>query len=260
MRLEHAEARDDTLVCIVSLVSWFFDWFFDGLFENILMYIPKQFDVTDIAVISRLIEVNPLATIVTRQGDTLNANHIPLHLVEAGELGIASSNLMPGKMLRGHVARANPMWKDLESSDKALVVFVGVQAYISPSLYATKKVDAKVVPTWNYEAVHIHGAIRLIQDGPGLHALMHSLTDTQERSLSHPWSIDDAPAEYTERLMSAIVGIEISIDRIEAKRKLSQNQPSANQQSVVEGLAARQNPQDAAMAEAIRGAITKQKD
>ncbi len=221
------------------------------------MYIPKQFDVTDLAVISRLIEVNPLATIVTRQGEALNANHIPLHLVDIGDPSASSSSVMPGRVLRGHVARANPLWRDLESSDKALVVFLGVQAYISPSLYATKKVDAKVVPTWNYEAVHIHGAIRLIQDGPGLHALMHSLTDTQERSLSHPWSVDDAPAEYIERLMSAIVGVEISIEHLEAKRKLSQNQPSANQQSVIEGLSARQNLQDVAMADAIRGVAAK---
>jgi transcriptional regulator len=221
------------------------------------MYIPKHFDVSDLAVISRLIDLNPLATIVTHQGNAMNANHIPLHLVNVGDFrdaGASTSKVMPGRVLRGHVARANPMWKDLQSSDKVLVVFVGVQAYISPSLYATKKVDAKVVPTWNYEAVHIHGSIRLIQDGSGLHELMHSLTDTQERSLSHPWSINDAPAEYTEKLMHAIVGIEISIDRIEAKRKLSQNQPGTNQQSVIEGLSARQNPQDTAMADAVRAA------
>jgi transcriptional regulator len=222
------------------------------------MYIPKHFDVSDLAVISRLIEANPLATIVTRQVDGLNANHIPLHLVDESEISHSSSTVMPGKVLRGHVARANPIWKDLQSNDKALMIFVGVQAYISPSLYASKKVDAKVVPTWNYEAVHIHGSICLIQDGPGLHALMHSLTDTQERSLSHPWAIGDAPSEYIERLMQAIVGIEISIDRIEAKRKLSQNQPSTNQQSVIDGLVARQNPQDVAMAQAIRVAIAKQ--
>jgi transcriptional regulator len=217
------------------------------------MYIPKQFDVSDLVVINRLVDLNPLATIVTRQADVLNANHIPLHLID---LAGSTSKVWPGKVLRGHVARANPMWKDLQSNDQALVVFLGVQAYISPSLYATKTEDGKVVPTWNYEAVHIHGAIRLIQDGAGLHALMHSLTNTQERSLSNPWSIDDAPTEYTERLMNAIVGIEISIDRIEAKRKLSQNQPIKNQNSVIEGLEARQNSQDSAMADAIRGVIS----
>jgi transcriptional regulator len=221
------------------------------------MYIPKMFDVSDLAVISRLIEQNPLATIVTRQGNELNANHIPLHLVSAAESDALRSAAMPRQILRGHVARANPMWKDLEVLDKALVVFAGVQAYISPSLYASKKVDAKVVPTWNYEAVHIHGTIRLIHDGQGLNALIHSLTDTQERSLNHPWSVNDAPADYTEKLMKAIVGIEVSIDRIEAKRKLSQNQPVINQQSVIEGLAARKTPQDEAMSEAIRSVIAK---
>jgi transcriptional regulator len=218
------------------------------------MYIPKQFNVSDLAVIGRLIEANPLATIVTRQGDTLNANHIPLHLVAVGEHA-SSSAVWPGQVLRGHVARANPIWNDLQGSDKALVVFLGVQAYISPSLYASKKVDAKVVPTWNYEAVHVHGSIRLIHDGPGLHSLMHSLTNTQERDQRHPWSIDDAPADYTANLMKAIVGIEISIERIEAKRKLSQNQPGANQQSVIKGLTSQQTPQAVAMANAIREVI-----
>jgi transcriptional regulator len=226
------------------------------------MYIPKHFAENDLAVISQLISQNPLATIVTRLAVpadhastindlSLNANHIPLHVVSSE----TAQGLMPGKVLRGHVARANPMWKDLADCDKALVIFVGVQAYISPSLYASKKVDGKVVPTWNYEAVHIHGSIRLIHDGAGLNELMHSLTDTQERAQSHPWSVNDAPADYTERLMQAIVGIEISIDRIEAKRKLSQNQPSVNQQSVIDGLAVQSNPQLQAMAAAVKAAI-----
>jgi transcriptional regulator len=234
------------------------------------MYIPKHFAENDLAVISLLISQNPLATIVTRLAApadrestiddfSLNANHIPLHLVSIdGANGANGANgLMPGKVLRGHVARANPMWKDLADCDKALAIFVGVQAYISPSLYASKKVDGKVVPTWNYEAVHIHGSMRLIHDGAGLNELMHSLTDTQERGQSHPWSVDDAPADYTERLMQAIVGIEISIDRIEAKRKLSQNQPSVNQQSIVDGLSSQSNPQLQAMADAVKAAVKK---
>jgi transcriptional regulator len=232
------------------------------------MYIPKPFEEIDLNVICRLIASNPLATIVTKQASAsgaerssndfaLNANHIPLHVVACEGLGGANgaSGAMPGKVLRGHVARANPMWKDLSGCDKALVAFIGVQAYISPSLYASKKVDAKVVPTWNYEAVHIHGSIRLIQDGVGLNDLMHSLTHTQEHGQAHPWSINDAPADYTERLMRAIVGIEISIDRIEAKRKLSQNQPGINQQSVIEGLSAQTDPQSQAMALAVKGAV-----
>jgi transcriptional regulator len=226
------------------------------------MYIPKHFAEYDLAVISQLISQNPLATIVTRlvpptdsvstvNDLPLNANHIPLHLVSSE----TAKGLMPGKVLRGHVARANPMWKDLADCDKALVIFVGVQAYISPSLYASKKVDGKVVPTWNYEAVHIHGSIRLVHEGAGLNELMHSLTDAQEREQAHPWSVNDAPADYTDRLMQAIVGIEISIDRIEAKRKLSQNQPSVNQQSIVDGLTSQANPQMQAMAVAVKVAI-----
>jgi transcriptional regulator len=221
------------------------------------MYTPKHFAEHDLNIINRLIEQNPLATIVTRvaNADTdfgFNANHIPLHVVSVPAGLVSVNSAMLGKVLRGHVARANPMWKDLVDCYKALVVFLGVQAYISPSLYASKKVDAKVVPTWNYEAVHIHGSIRLIEDGLGLSELMHSLTDTQEQTKKHPWSINDAPADYTERLMKAIVGIEISIDRIEAKRKLSQNQPSENQQSVIAGLTQEGSAQSTAMAAAVQ--------
>jgi transcriptional regulator len=201
------------------------------------MYIPKQFSETDLAVIQGLIETNPLSTIVTQtiEGDDvqLNANHIPMHVVRRSD---AQSAAMPGCVLRGHVARANPILKDFSNGANALVVFVGIQAYISPSLYASKKVDGKVVPTWNYEAVHIHGTVRLIEDGEGLRQLMEELTHGQEKNLKHPWAMTDAPEDYTAKLMRAIVGIEVTISKIEAKRKLSQNQPPENKASIVSGL------------------------
>jgi transcriptional regulator len=201
------------------------------------MYIPKQFSETDLALIQSLIEANPLSTIVTQthegQGLHLNANHIPMHVVRRLN---AHSAAMPGCVLRGHVARANPILKDFSTGANALVVFLGVQAYISPSLYASKKIDGKVVPTWNYEAVHIHGNVTLIEDGEGLRELMEGLTSAQEKNLLHPWAMADAPDDYTARLMRAIVGIEITISKIEAKRKLSQNQPPENKASMVTGL------------------------
>lgn len=217
------------------------------------MYIPSQFVETDPTVIERVISEHPLATIVSMRhsgvGMPFNANHIPLHLVNKNG---GSLNALPGRVLRGHVARANGILNDFENHEQVLCVFLGVQAYISPSLYASKKVDGKVVPTWNYVAVHMHGTVRLIQDGPGLTELMHSLTDGQEKDRAVPWSVNDAPLDYTERLMKSIVGIEIDIHRIEAKRKLSQNQPAANKLSVVQGLSEAVKAEDVAMGKAVR--------
>jgi transcriptional regulator len=219
------------------------------------MYIPSHFSETDLTVIEQLICENPLATIVSmRHADEkspFNANHIPLHLVNKKG---GSLDAMVGKVLRGHVARANGILNDFTSHERVLCVFSGVQAYISPSLYASKAIDGKVVPTWNYVAVHMHGTVRLIQDGPGLVELMHSLTDKQEEHRAAPWSVNDAPADYTTKLMKSIVGIEIDIHRIEAKRKLSQNQTVANKLSVVEGLSHAVRTDEIAMAEAIRAA------
>jgi transcriptional regulator len=216
------------------------------------MYIPKHFSEGDLAVVRGLIEQHPLATIVTRcssaNGIFVNANHIPLHVVANSEV---ASPAMPGFALRGHIARANPMLEDLRESGQVLVVFVGVQAYISPSLYASKRVDGKVVPTWNYEAVHVHGTVRLIELGQGLEGLMTDLTHGQERHQVHPWAIGDAPEDYTKKLMGAVVGIEITLESIEAKRKLSQNQPAENKASVVHGLNSQASESAAAMAQAI---------
>jgi transcriptional regulator len=216
------------------------------------MYIPKHFSEVDLAVVRGLIEQHPLATIITRvsssNGISLNANHIPLHVVSSSEV---ASPAMPGFALRGHVARANPMLQDLRDSGEVLVVFVGVQAYISPSLYASKRVDGKVVPTWNYEAVHVHGTVKLIELGHGLEGLMTDLTHGQERHQAHPWAITDAPEDYTKKLMGAVVGIEITLEAIEAKRKLSQNQPAENKVSVVSGLTAKDSAASSAMAQAI---------
>lgn len=195
------------------------------------MYIPKHFHETDQAVIDQLIEENPLATLITQGSSGLNANHIPLHIVER-------PNPQGGvtRFLEGHVAKANSIVGELRNNNSLLAIFVGVQRYISPSLYASKKVDGKVVPTWNYEAVHIYGKVRLIEDEVGLMGILKSLTHSQEHSLAKPWAIDDAPADYTHKLMGAIVGFEVTIERVEAKRKLSQNQPAHNQTSVISGL------------------------
>jgi len=192
------------------------------------MYLPKHFAQTDIATLYALMDAHPLATLVTHGPEGIDANHIPLHL-DAGA--------GPNGTLRGHVARANPLARAAAVDGEILAIFQGPQSYISPSGYATKAEHGKVVPTWNYTAVHAWGRLRLIDDPHWLLAQVRTLTATHEAALPHPWQVDDAPADYVEKMLGAIVGIEIVIDRLVGKWKVSKNQPPANQASLVAALA-----------------------
>jgi transcriptional regulator len=206
------------------------------------MYLPKYFAETEIAVMHALMRAHPLATVVNFGPEGLDANPIPLHLdAETG----------PNGTLRGHIARANPMSKAITVDGEVLVIFQGTQGYISPSGYATKTEHGKVVPTWNYTAVHAKGALRLIDDSEWILTHLHSLTSEHEAGLSHPWAVDDAPADYIAKLLGAIVGIEISMTSLVGKWKASQNQPAVNQASLMAAL----NGQP--MAELIRSRAVK---
>ena len=191
------------------------------------MYLPKHFAETDIGVMHGLMRTHPFATLVTQGPDGLDANHIPLQL-DAGA--------GPNGTLRGHVARANPLATDATVNRKILVIFKGPDSYISPSGYATKAEHGKVVPTWNYVAVHAHGELRLVDDRDWLLNQLDALTAEHEAGLAHPWSVDDAPADYIGKMLGAVVGIEITIDRLVGKWKVSQNQPAANQASLIAAL------------------------
>ncbi|MBL8419255.1 MAG: FMN-binding negative transcriptional regulator [Dechloromonas sp.] len=187
------------------------------------MYLPKHFAETDVAEMHALMRAHPLATLVSDGPDGLNANHIPLLLAH-------------GK-LQGHVARANPLWKDGQVVGEVLVIFKGHESYISPSGYATKAEHGKVVPTWNYTAVHAWGRLRVIDDPAWIFAQISALTAAHEAALPQPWAVTDAPADYIEKMLGAIVGIEIDITRLIGKWKVSQNQPPANQASLIAALA-----------------------
>lgn len=191
------------------------------------MYVPPHFEETRLEVLHRLIRAHPLATLATLSSGGIDANHIPLHLSEE-----------PGRFgaLRGHVARSNPMWRNLVADVEALAIFQGPDSYITPSWYATKREHGKVVPTWNYAVVHAYGSLRVVDDPVWLRNQLEALTERQESSFSAPWSVSDAPGDFTARLMEAIVGIEIIITRLVGKWKLSQNQPAHNCAGVVLGL------------------------
>ena len=193
------------------------------------MYTPKHFDQPDTATLHALMRDQPLATLITLASSGLDANHLPLHL---------STALGPLGTLRGHVARGNPLWKEPTSELEVLAVFHGVQAYVSPNWYPSKAENGKAVPTWNYAVVHAHGTLKVVEDARWLRAHLDALTAHHEASQAQPWQPSDAPADYLEKMMSAIIGIEIEITRLSGKFKLSQNQPSPNQTGVINGLRA----------------------
>jgi transcriptional regulator len=194
------------------------------------MYLPKHFAEPRIEVMHELMRAYPLATLVTFSSSGLDANHIPLQLV---------ADATPFGTLQGHVARANPLWKNAGEGGEAgdvLLIFQGPDAYISPSWYPSKKETGKAVPTWNYAVVHAHGTLRVIDDAGWVRAQIETLTTQHEAALPHPWQVSDAPQDYVEKMVSAIVGIEIIITRLTGKWKVSQNQPAENQAGVVEAL------------------------
>jgi len=175
------------------------------------MYAPPHFREDRIAVLHDAMRRIAFATLVTQGPDGIEANHLPLLLdAEAG-------------ILRGHVARANPVWQQLQSGAPALAIFLGPDAYISPNWYPAKAQTGKAVPTWNYLTVHARGTITVMQDGDWLRAHVAALSDTHEAGRPEPWAVTDAPPAYIDSLLRAIVGIEIAITSLEGKWKLSQN-------------------------------------
>jgi len=213
------------------------------------MYIPKSFEESRPEVLHAFIGQHPLATLIIHDAEGLCADHIPLLLrLDAGPLG----------RLVGHVARSNPLWRKAGDGVACLLVFHGVDGYISPSGYASKLETGKVVPTWNYEVVHVQGKVRAIDDPAALLEVLQALTQTHEATQPAPWRIADAPPDYIERMLQAIVGIEIDIERMVGKAKLSQNQPVSNQQSLIQALQGQGDPAAQAMAQAIahRGGAT----
>ncbi|MDD5277323.1 MAG: FMN-binding negative transcriptional regulator [Methylovulum sp.] len=191
------------------------------------MYIPKHFDEPKFDVMQALMRDYPLATLVALSADGLTANHIPLHWADDGsDYGC----------LRGHVARANPMWRDTDPSREVLAIFQAENAYISPSWYATKQQTGKVVPTWNYAVVHAYGALRVIDDAAWIRKQLEQMTAHHEAAFPQPWAVSDAPHDFTDQLIGQIVGIELAVTRLRGKWKVSQNQPAENQDSVAQGL------------------------
>jgi transcriptional regulator len=203
------------------------------------MYIPKHFEEPDLGVLHALIKEHPFGAWVTTVDGALEVNHIPFLIDPAkGKFGT----------LVGHVARANPIWKSFSTTAESLVIFQGPQCYITPSWYQTKQETGKVVPTWNYALVHAYGTPRAIEDKDWLRGLVTALTDSQESKRAAPWAVTDAPADYVDAMLKAIVGIEIPLANIVGKWKTSQNRTLPDKQGTIAGLTGRGNENSNAMA------------
>ncbi|MDR2992092.1 MAG: FMN-binding negative transcriptional regulator [Burkholderiaceae bacterium] len=210
------------------------------------MYLPPAFQLDDLDSLHAVMRGCPLATLVTRSGDKIVADHIPFLLDAAsGDKGV----------LRGHVARANPLWQAHPGGMEALVIFTGPDHYVTPSWYATKRETGKVVPTWNYVAIHAYGPLRVCDDPAWLRRQLDELTALHEAGRASPWAVSDAPADFIAQQMQAIVGIEIAITRLEGKRKISQNRSRADREGVVAGLAAGHGDKAQAMSRLVAQAM-----
>lgn len=207
------------------------------------MYLPSHFEETRIEVLYQLIRERPLATLVTLGAAGLNANHLPFEL---------DTEPLPNGTLRCHVARANPVWHDHSHDTEALIIFQGPQVYISPSWYETKKQSGEVVPTYNYAVVHACGALRIIEDRAWLRGLVTRLTERFESASAAPWQVSDAPPDFIEKQLGAIVGIEIAITKLVGKWKASQNRPTQDRAGVVEALGDSADADSLAMAQMIK--------
>ena len=211
------------------------------------MYDVEAFREERIDVMHALIKAHPLATLVTLTAQGIEANHIPL-LIDAEPTALDT----PFGVLRGHVARANPIWRTQSAGGDALAVFQGPQGYITPSWYPSKSQHGKVVPTWNYAVVHAHGPLNFIEDAPWLRKLVTRLTVSQESPRAQPWQVSDAPPDYVDTMLKAIVGIEMPVRRLQGKWKMSQNRLPQDRAGVMEALEARADAADCAMRQEMR--------
>lgn len=193
------------------------------------MYQPPHFREERLEIQHALIRAHPLGLLISPGEDGLLANPVPFLLDAAAA---------PKGVLRAHLARANRQWQALAAGQPALVVFQGVDTYITPSWYETKKETGKVVPTWNYAIVQVRGPVRVVEDREWLRRQITALTAEHESSRSEPWAVTDAPEDFVEAQLKGIIGIEMTIETIEGKWKVSQNRPAADRAGVAAALEA----------------------
>lgn len=204
------------------------------------MYIPSQFAIAQPDALHHILRAHPLGILVIHTPQGLDANHLPFEFDPGrGTLGT----------LTGHVARANPVWRQCEGGAEVLVIFRGAEGYISPNWYPSKHDTHRQVPTWNYEVVHAHGRITVRDDEQFVRSVVARLTRAHEAQEPRPWKLGDSAPEYISAMLRSIVGIEIAITRLEGKAKLSQNRELRDREGAVDALRRRG---DGALADAMK--------
>jgi transcriptional regulator len=193
------------------------------------MHAPAHFRIDDTGELAAFIEARHFATLVVSGETGPLAAHIPMILKRDAD-GVPAT-------LEGHVARNNPLAIAAARGAQALAIFTGPDAYVTPSLYLSKREHGKVVPTWNYMAVHVTGAAATFDDAYALHQQVSQMTDTMEQPTAAPWKVTDAPDDYIAKMLNAIVGVRLTIATIEGIAKLSQNRPEGDRAGVVNGFA-----------------------
>ncbi len=204
---------------------------------------PSTFREDRLDVLQEAIAAYPLATLITTGSEGIEVSHVPLLYVQTGDTAV----------LRGHIARANPQWKETHADGQALAIFSGPQHYVSPAWYPSKREHGKVVPTWNYIAVHVRGSVTFKTDPEWLRQLVEDLTSSQEGKLGTGWRVTDAPKEFIDGQLAAIVGVELTVQAIEGKWKLSQNRNEADREGVIAGLEAVGSEPARVVAQVMRG-------
>lgn len=209
------------------------------------MYLPQQFVEPQVEELHRIIRENSLGMLVTNGTTGLEANHLPFLL---------NGDATGAGILTAHVARANPIWQEVRDGDEVLVVFRGAHGYISPSWYPGKQETHRRVPTWNYEVVHAHGTIHVLDDEKFVRGVVARLTRQHEATQAEPWKMGDAPPDYLAEQLRHIVGIEVRLSRLEGKRKLNQHHQPQDREGAIRGLESRGNH---GLAQAMRDTATK---
>jgi transcriptional regulator len=202
------------------------------------MYVPPEFAEKDIPVLHEAIRHAGLATLVTVGASGIEANHVPM-LIDAEPA--------PFGTLLGHVSRGNPQWRRSDPAVESLAIFRGPDAYVSPSWYQTKKDSGKVVPTWNYVAIHAYGRVEFFDDPVRLRAIVTRLTERHEGGRAAPWAVTDAPEDFIAAQLQKIVGFVMPIARLEGKWKMSQNRVAQDSAGAAAGLAREGNTAVAAI-------------
>jgi transcriptional regulator len=205
------------------------------------MYQPDHFRVDDVQEMHTLMRARPFATLVSASSTGLYASHLPTVLKDEGAHGV----------IECHLARANPHCRDLSEAGEALMIFQGPDGYITPSWYPSKALNGKVVPTWNYAAVHAYGRAEVMTDADWLRRHVTELTAQQEQSEARPWALSDAPKTYVDAMLRGIVGFRFAISRLEGKWKMSQNRERQDRDGVVKGLSLRGRSDDVEMAKLV---------